>query len=199
MTRGLSQVLPPLTDVSVATAVSLLPAPRLLVASSPTVYAVPSGPIDTQGSDARLNGVPVNGSRIGLGAQPLNCSDVSPHVLPPSLLKPATSPCAPPSDQRSCCQTPTTLPAVCGLTATEGSTSALTYLMLVLGWPAMEQPAYGLGPDTFTKLIWAAAGDAAVSVATNAMARIVPVLRMQHSPSLMGFRPDESDSAQHNS
>src|SRR5947208_16231964 len=70
---GLPQVLPPSLEVTVATPVSLLPPPLtvLLVASRPTVYAVPSGPMETQGSEARLYGVPVNGSKMALGAHAL--------------------------------------------------------------------------------------------------------------------------------
>src|SRR5262249_15531142 len=107
-------------------AVSLFPPSVLFVASTPAAYAVPSGPIETHGSDARLYGLPVNGSRIAFGAHALNGSVVSPQVAPPSELKPATRPCAPPFDQRSCCQTPTTFawlvptaaasPAPCGST-----------------------------------------------------------------------------------
>src|SRR6266581_5295955 len=130
--NGLTQVLPPLLEVTVATPVSLVPLavpPVLLVASRPTEYAVPSGPMETQGSEARLYGDPVNGSRMALGAHVLKGRVVSPQLAPPLVEKPATSPCAPPFDQRSCCQTPTTLtcavPIVAGLTETQGSTSAL--------------------------------------------------------------------------
>src|SRR5690349_6174713 len=73
---------------------------------SQTAYAVPSGPMETQGSEARLYGVPVNGSKMAPGAQPLKGRGVSPQVLPPLSENPATKPCAPPFDQRSCCQTP---------------------------------------------------------------------------------------------
>src|SRR6266568_1139772 len=128
---GLTQVRPPSLEVTVATPVSLLPLavpPLLLVASRPMAYAVPSGPMETQGSEARLYGAPVNGSKMAPEAHPLKGSVLSPQVLPPLVEKPATSPCAPPFDQRSCCQTPTTLtcavPIVAGLTETQGSTSA---------------------------------------------------------------------------
>src|SRR5260370_42383583 len=120
--RWLSQVLPPSLEVTVATPVSLLPLIVLLVASRPTAYAVPSGPMETQGSEARSYGAPVNGSRMALGAHTLKGRDVSPQVAPSSNEKPATSPCAPPFFQRSCCQTPTTLtcafPTVPALTTT---------------------------------------------------------------------------------
>jgi len=60
--------------VTAATAVSLLPSVPLAVsvARSPTEYAVPSGPIETHGSEARSYGAPVNGSRTAFGAQMLN-------------------------------------------------------------------------------------------------------------------------------
>src|SRR5256885_10030116 len=121
----LSQVLPPLLEVTVATPVSLLPLIVLLVASRPTAYAVPSGPMETQGSEARLYGAPVNGSLMALGAHPLKGRVVSPQLAPPLVEKPATRPCAPPFDQRSCCQTPMMFFGLAGLTETQGSTSAL--------------------------------------------------------------------------
>src|SRR6266851_4002429 len=104
--RWLSQVLPPSLEVTVATPVSLLPLILLLVASRPTAYAVPSGPMETQGSEARSYGAPVNGSRMALGAHALKGRVLSPQVLPPLDENPATRPRAPPFDQRSCCQTP---------------------------------------------------------------------------------------------
>ena len=58
-------------------------------------------------------------------AQLLNLGALCVQVRPPSVLTPASRPCAPPSDQRSCCQNPTTLFGFVGLTATEGSTSAV--------------------------------------------------------------------------
>src|SRR5512135_655293 len=141
--RWLPQVLPPSLEVTVATPVSLFPLIVLLVASRPTAYAVPSGPMETQGSEARPYGAPVNGSRMALGAHTLKGRVVSPQVVPPLTEKPATSPCAPPLFQRSCCQTPIRLtfavPTVAGLTATNGSTSALTNT--VPGSPALTQLA----------------------------------------------------------
>src|SRR5712692_3176995 len=128
--RALPQDAPSSDEVAAATPVSLLPPPLtvLSVASRPTVYAVPSGPMETQGSEARSYGAPVNGSKMGLipVTQPLKGNWLSPQVLPPSVEKPASRPCAPPFDQRSCCQTPMLLSAVCGLTATKGSSSAST-------------------------------------------------------------------------
>src|SRR6266571_2064569 len=84
--RWLPQVLPPSLEVTVATPVSFVPLavpPVLLVASRPTAYAVPSGPMETQGSEARLYGAPVNGSRMAPGAHALKGNVLSPQVLPP--------------------------------------------------------------------------------------------------------------------
>src|SRR5216684_3372400 len=122
------QVWPPSVVVTVATPVSFVPLavpPVLLVASRPTEYAVPSGPMETQGSEARLYGVPVNGSKMAPGAHPLKGRVVSLQVLPPLSEDPATRPCAPPFDQRSCCQTPMMFFGLAGLAETQGSTSAL--------------------------------------------------------------------------
>src|SRR5262245_44806287 len=57
------------------------------------------------------------------------------------------SPCAPPSDERSCCQTALRLFGFVGLTSTHGSSSAFGESKLVGVAPAV-QPANGLGPDT---------------------------------------------------
>src|SRR5512137_3068451 len=112
--RWLPQVLPPSLEVTVATPVSLFPLVVLLVASRPTAYAVPSGPMETQGSEARPYGALVNGSRMALGAHALKGKVVSPQDFPPLNEKPASRPCAPRLFQRSCCQTPTMF---CGLAA----------------------------------------------------------------------------------
>src|SRR5260221_6376383 len=93
--RWLSQFLPPSLEVTVATPVSLLPLIVLLVASRPTAYAVPSGPMETPGSEARPYRAPVNGSRTALGAHTLQGRVVSPQDVPPSNGQPATGPCAP--------------------------------------------------------------------------------------------------------
>src|SRR5438132_12889491 len=82
--RWLPQVLPPSLEVTVATPVSLLPLIVLLVARRPRAYAVPSGPMETQGSEARSYGVPVNGSAIAPRAHPLKGRVVSRQVIPPS-------------------------------------------------------------------------------------------------------------------
>src|SRR6266852_1682334 len=87
------QVLPPSLEVTVATPVSLLPLTVLSVASRPMAYAVPSGPMETQGSEARSYAAPVNGSLIApVPAHALNGRSVSPQDPPPSDEKPATRP-----------------------------------------------------------------------------------------------------------
>src|SRR5205823_13321198 len=110
------QRLPPCGELDAGSELSPC-APKL--SEIATAYALPSGPIETQGSDARSKLKPP-------GAQALKGSVVSPQVRPLLNEKPATRPWAPPKLFRSCCQTPTTLPALAGLTATQGSTSALT-------------------------------------------------------------------------
>src|SRR5215217_9541597 len=73
------------------------------------------------------------------------------QLLPPLVLTPATSPRAPPLDQRSCCQIPTTLLESVGLTSIQGSTSLLRYT--VPDWLAIAsavQPAKALVPETWT-------------------------------------------------
>src|SRR5438128_11524526 len=80
--RWLPQVLPPSLEVTVATPVSLLPLIVLWVASKPTVYAVPSSPMETQGPAARSYGAPVNRTRMAFGAHTLKGSELSRHVPP---------------------------------------------------------------------------------------------------------------------
>src|SRR5260370_17234771 len=99
--RWLPQVLPPSLEVTVATPVSLLPLILLSVASKPTAYAVPSGPMETQGSEARPYGAPVNGSRMALGAHTLKGRVVSPPLPPPPNQNPPTNPSPPPLFPRS--------------------------------------------------------------------------------------------------
>src|SRR5258707_15723689 len=91
---GLPQVMPPLLEVTAATPVSLLPPPLtvLSVAARATAYAVPSGPMETQGSEARSYGFPANGSERALGAHALKGRVVSPQLVPPLDEKPATRP-----------------------------------------------------------------------------------------------------------
>src|SRR5262245_33139606 len=70
------------------------------------------------------------------------------QLLPPSVERAAISACAPPFDQRSCCQTAIRLPAFAGLAATNGSTSVL--LVTVPPAAGAWQAATGLGStDTF--------------------------------------------------
>src|SRR6266536_4064046 len=69
------------------------------------------------------------------------------HDWPPSLLTPATSPRAPPSDQRSCCQLATMLLASVGFTSTQGSTSVLAKFVPVCPESAVHA-ANGLAPET---------------------------------------------------
>src|SRR5262249_47479216 len=58
------------------------------------------------------------------------------QVRPPSNDEAARFPFAPPFDHRSCCHTPMRLEALAGLTATKGSTSALTYKVALAGVPS---------------------------------------------------------------
>src|SRR5437867_10150817 len=58
------------------------------------------------------------------------------QVRPPSSDAPLTRPRAPPFDQRSCCQTPTRLFGLRGLTEIMGSTSVLTYSVPTAGTPS---------------------------------------------------------------
>src|SRR5919198_4167569 len=71
------------------------------------------------------------------------------HDWPPSLLTPATSPRAPQSDQRSCCQLATMLSALVGFTSTQGSTSVFGKFVPVCPESAV-QDANGLAPETCT-------------------------------------------------
>src|SRR2546421_5813271 len=78
--------------------------------------------------------------------------------------KPATSPWAPPSLHRSCCQAPTTRSGWRWSVATDGSTSAPGKFVEV-GVPPMVQFAKGLGPEARTGC--GRAGAAAAAVAGN--------------------------------
>src|SRR4051794_32228423 len=102
---------------------------------------MPSGPIETHGSDARSYERPP-------GAHILNGRGVcEPHVTP--LLKEAAaiSACAPPFDQRSCCQTAIRLASLAGLTALNGSTSVFRKLVPPAAGAAHVATGLGL-PDT---------------------------------------------------
>src|SRR5919197_5262054 len=82
----------------------------------------PFGAHDTPGSDERPKSPPLAAVPP---AQLLKCGVEYAKLVPPSWLTAATKPCAPPSDQRSCCQNPATSLALAGLTASRGATSAL--------------------------------------------------------------------------
>ena|SRR6266545_3100718 len=78
---------------------------------------MPSGPIETHGSEARSYVSPP-------GAHMLNGSACcEPHVTPPSNDAAAINACAPPFDQRPWCQTAIWLAVLAGFTALNGSTS----------------------------------------------------------------------------
>jgi hypothetical protein len=81
----------------------------------------PFGAHDTHGSDDRPKSPPLAGVPP---AQMLKCGTERAKVRPPSWLTAATRPCAPPSDQRSCCHMPATSMALLGRIANHGSTSA---------------------------------------------------------------------------
>src|ERR671923_2511383 len=68
-----------------------------------------------------------------------------PQLAPPLKEAEAINACAPPFDQRSCCQTAIALPAVTGLTATKGSTSV--FGKFVPPAAGAVQLATGLGPE----------------------------------------------------
>src|SRR5687768_8879001 len=73
------------------------------------------------------------------------------QVMPPLSLTAESSPRAPPSDQRSCCQTATMLLVSTGFTCTYGSTSESGKLTEPsASWPGTSssvQPSNGLGPE----------------------------------------------------
>src|SRR5690348_15088958 len=77
----------------------------------------------------------------------LKCGNTVVQLLPPFFETPVARPCAPPSDQRSCCQTAIRFFESVGLTSTQGSSSALTYRVSpgVVVAPTL-QLANGLGP-----------------------------------------------------
>src|SRR5215213_761644 len=74
----------------------------------------------------------------------LKCGHEYANVAPPSWLTAATRPCAPPSDQRSCCQNPAISSGSAGLTASHGSTSLFGKLKLTPGkLPSVGPPQPG--------------------------------------------------------
>ena len=76
---------------------------------------MPLGPMSTQGSDSRVQGPPSH-----LATRPERTVF---QLAPPSSLTPASSPRAPPSFQRSCCQPAISRPGCDGSAATQGSIS----------------------------------------------------------------------------
>src|SRR5262245_53784323 len=110
------------------------------------------------------------------------------QLAPPSMLTPATSPRAPPFDQRSCCQVATMLLAFAGLTSTQGSTvlSGKSRPTWVAALSAV-QPAKGSAPDTCTgadtvKLPAQAAVSAMVARTSSPLAVRSGRLRMEDLP-----------------
>src|SRR5215212_10283528 len=140
---GADHVAPPFVDRLARIAVM-----KPLGSSASAIWwAVPSGPKDTHGSVARVASGSVEPAQVlhGIGATAV-------QVAPPSVERPVPRPFEPPSVQRSCCQTPTRLFGFVGLTATHGSTSALTKTSPGGGpplWPSVHA-AKGLGPETTT-------------------------------------------------
>jgi hypothetical protein len=113
---GGSQVVPPFRDRLVTTALCAVErSNEMLIA-----WRVPEpfsglGDHESHGSDDRSYWVlPVHLLSGGL---------VIDQLVPPLRDTPATRPCAPPSDHRSCCQKPTRFMEFCGLTSNHGSTS----------------------------------------------------------------------------
>ena len=86
-------------------------------------YAAPFGENVTHGSEARSKSPPF---ATVPPEQNVNFANVVFQVAPPSVEYPVARPRAPPSDHRSCCQTPTMFSGSAGFTATQGSTSAFT-------------------------------------------------------------------------
>ena len=86
-------------------------------------YAAPFGENVTHGSEARSKSPPF---ATVPPEQNVNLAKVVFQVAPPLVEYPVARPRAPPSDHRSCCQTPMMLRGFAGLTATQGSTSSLT-------------------------------------------------------------------------
>src|SRR3954470_13929158 len=126
---------------------------------------MPSGPIETHGSVARSYGSPP-------ATQMLNGSACcEPHVAPPSNDAPDISACAPPFDQRSCCQTAIWLAVLAGLTALNGSTSV--FGKFVPPAAGVSHPATGLGFTDTTEVKAASAAVAAATATTSTAANAV--------------------------
>ena len=103
---------------------------------SASAYAMPPGDTAIHGSVVRSKSPPL------VAFPPVQCAKgiaETVQLRPSSKDAPTSSPCAPPFDQRSCCQAPMRLVGLDGLIATKGSTSASTYNVPVCGEPL--QPA----------------------------------------------------------
>src|SRR3954452_8818635 len=114
-------------------------------------YAVPSGPIEIQGSLVRSSGPPVQREMPGTSTRF--------HVAPPSFVTATMLLSAPPSTtKRSCCQTAIALRGFCGLTANDGSASESN-----VGDPGTLQPPglNGEKPDSGCRFETVAAPEAA--------------------------------------
>src|SRR5262249_51640437 len=100
------------------------------------------------------------------------------QVWPPSNVAAATSPFAPPFDQRSCCQIPTRCLGFWGSTATDGSTSALGKRVPPPDGPRQESLCQGALPETVTTPGSCAGRDElssqAVQTSSRAAARRIP-------------------------
>src|SRR5687768_2268647 len=127
ITTGSSQFAPPSSErdaiTALATFESLIP--------SAICCATPLGENDTHGSVARSKSPPFAAfppvQRLNLARPMLGSSGKIGGIVqlwPPSFEKALIFPVAPPFDQRSCCQLPTTLSGFARLTSTKGSTSA---------------------------------------------------------------------------
>src|SRR6476661_6048446 len=135
---------------------------------------MPSGPIETHGSDARSYESPpsvhmVNGRAV-----------CEPHVVPPLNDAAAISACAPPFDQRSCCHTAIRFPAVAGFAATKGSTSVL--LKAVPPAAGAAQAATGLGLLEMTDVNAATAAVAVASATIDPPASAVERMTLPMKP-----------------
>src|SRR5262249_60664506 len=99
----------------------------------------------------------------------------------PGLVQsPATGPRPPPFDHRSCCQPPTMLLELSGLTATIGSTSL--FGTLVPGWPATPSAVHvakRLVPETWTIGSRMNVGGSAHTAVSPAARSSSPVTRME--------------------
>ena len=179
--RRFCQVRPPSTDVTAATPLWL----SLALNTRPWLYALPSGPIETHGSDARSNGATCVPDEA---AQALYGSTLSCQLRPPSADQPATRPLEPPSLQRSCCQVATRLRVAAGFSAMNGSTSAFGLLTPPKAGsaPTPTQAANGSPREASTRPPTPAAdaGAANANASSAANAPESAIRRMEHPPLL---------------